>query len=115
MADGVEADMTFRNAVTLEMRRCEMVVGREDRLSIHTSAHSRGRRAVVNTTTVIQAEPRTPTLQAISACFVQNPITTKEQNATPRVPAVHVVSLPVANLSTLPPGFVVLCFLHHFP
>lgn len=49
MADGVEADMTFRNAVTLEIRRREMVVSREDRSSQYTSGHSQAVMLVVNT------------------------------------------------------------------
>jgi hypothetical protein len=63
MADGVEADMTFRNAVTLEIRRRGMVVGREDRSSIVVSEDSHACcqhvRMAGTTCTIIQAGPRT--------------------------------------------------------
>jgi hypothetical protein len=42
IADGVEADMSFHTAVTLEIRQREMVDGCEDRLSILISLSQDG-------------------------------------------------------------------------
>jgi hypothetical protein len=100
MADGVEADMTFRDAMTLEIRRREMVVvGREDRSSIVVSDTQATQvvMLVVNTSRwqVQQHEPGLgrSTLQTPSLCvlYKKTDEQRKQEMATsaPRVPAVH--------------------------
>jgi len=141
MADGVETDMSFRNAVRFGIRRGEMVVdGREDRLSmwvsqdrfIHTSTSGQSQASRLLSTrpdsrykndTSRPSDIKTTTLSlSLSACLVQEVRwTTKKKTKTttsaPRVPAMpHGHELPQEAISsTHPPGFVVLCLFHDFP
>jgi len=136
MADGVEADMNFRDAATPEIRRREMMEGQrtghewtrcEVRVMVTLPSWSQKSVFMIWFIMSLSSTPQTAEssrkiTDTISVRVLIQEIKVKTKRTKRAIsptqdPAVRAVRRVYqwAISSTLPPGFVVFCFVHHFP